>query len=108
MKIVDPALAAKVLADGRTIGHPAQSKEVIGKVRYVARYAQPFTMGVSNTAHVVRFYRMLKKRIEEGNPIEVYMFNTTGRIVAKYTCSILQVELLRNTYGLRRNLETKS
>lgn len=84
VKIVDPALAAKVLADGRTIGHPAQSKEVIGKVRYVARYAQPFTMGVSNTAHVVRFYRMLKKRIEEGNPIEVYMFNTTGRIVAKY------------------------
>jgi len=84
VKIVDPALAAKVLADGRTIGHPAQSREVIGKVRYVARYAQPFTMGVSNTAHVVRFYRMLKKRIREGSPIEVYMFNTTGRIVAKY------------------------
>lgn len=84
MKIVDPALAAKILADGRTIGHPARSKEVIGKVRYVARYAQPFAMGVSNTAHVVRFYRMLKKRIEEGNPVEVYVFNTTGRIVAKH------------------------
>jgi len=72
------------LADGRTIGHPAQAKEVIGRVRYVARYAQPFTMGVTNTAHVVRFYEMLVKRIEEGNPVEVYMFNTTGRIVAKY------------------------
>lgn len=84
IKIVDPAIAAKALADGRTIGHPAQSKEVIGRVRYVARYAQPFTMGVTNTAHVVRFYEMLVKRFEKGNPIEVYMFNTTGRIVAKY------------------------
>ncbi len=84
IKIVDPALAAKALADGRTIGHPAQAKEVIGRVRYVARYAQPFTMGVSNTAHVVRFYQYLKKRIEKGDPIEVYMFNTTGRIIAKY------------------------
>jgi len=41
-------------------------------------------MGVSNTAHVVRFYQYLKKRIEKGDPIEVYMFNTTGRIIAKY------------------------
>jgi len=84
IKIVDEAIAAKVLADGRTIGHPAQAKEVIGKVRYVARYARPFTMGVTNTAHVVRFYQYLKKRKEEGNPIEVYLFNTTGRIIAKY------------------------
>jgi len=84
VKIVDEAIAAKVLADGRTIGHPAQAKEVIGKVRYVARYARPFTMGVTNTAHVVRFYQYLKKRKEEGNPIEVYLFNTTGRIIAKY------------------------
>ncbi len=84
MKIEDPALAAKVLADGRTIGHPAQSKEVIGKIRYVARFAQPFTMGVSNTAHVVRFYEFLKRRAERGDPIQVYMFNNTGRIIAKY------------------------
>ncbi len=84
VKIVDEALAAKVLADGRTIGHPAQAKEVVGKVRYVARYAQPFTMGVTNTAHVVRFYEYLKKRREKGDPIEVYHFNTTGRIIAKY------------------------
>lgn len=84
VKIVDEAIAAKVLADGRTIGHPAQAKEVIGKVRYVARYARPFTMGVTNTAHVVRFYNYLKKRKEKGNPIEVYLFNTTGRIIAKY------------------------
>jgi len=84
VKIVDPALAAKVLADGRTIGHPAQAKEVVGRVRYVARYAQPFTMGATNTDHVVRFYNYLKKRIAQGDPIEVYQLNTTGRIVAKY------------------------
>ena len=84
VKIVDPALAAKALADGRTIGHPAQAKEVVGRIRYVARFAQPFTIGVTNTAHVVRFYQFLKKRIEKGDPIEVYMFNTTGRIIAKY------------------------
>ncbi len=84
VKINDPAFAAKVLADGRTIGHPAQSREVAGRVRYVARYAQPFTIGVSSTEHVVRFYNYLRKRIEMGDPVEVYMFNTTGRIVAKY------------------------
>ncbi|RLG77217.1 MAG: phosphoenolpyruvate carboxykinase [Thermoprotei archaeon] len=84
VKIKDPALAAKVLADGRTIGHPAQAKEVVGRLRYVARFAQPFTMGVPNTAHVVRFYEYLKKRIEKGDPIEVYAFNNTGRIIAKY------------------------
>ncbi len=84
VKIEDIALAAKVLADGRTIGHPAQAKEVVGKVRYVARYALPFTIGVTSTEHVVRFYNYLKKRKEEGNPIEVYLFNTTGRIIAQY------------------------
>ena len=84
IKITDPAFAAKVLADGRTIGHSAQAKEVVGKVRYVARYAQPFTIGVTNTEHVVRFYQYLKKRLEKGDPIEVYQFNTTGRIIAKY------------------------
>ena len=72
------------MADGRTIGHPAQSREVVGRIRYVARFAQPFTMGVPNTAHVVRFYEFLKRRAERGDPIEVYVFNNTGRIVAKY------------------------
>ncbi len=50
----------------------------------MARYAQPFTMGIPNTAHVVRFYEYLKKRQEKGDPIEVYQFNITGRIIAKY------------------------
>lgn len=84
VKITDPAFAAKVLADGRTIGHPAQSREVVGRVRYVARYADPFTIGIPSTAHVVRFYGFLKKRLERGDPVEVYQFNTTGRIIAKY------------------------
>jgi len=83
VKIEDVEFAAKVLADGRTVGHPAQSKEVVGKVRFVARYAQPFTMGVGNTAHVVRFYEMLRVRAEK-DPVEVFLWNTTGRIVAKY------------------------
>ena len=84
VKIVDPAFAAKVLADGRTIGHPAQSKEIAGRVRFVSRYCLPFTMGVNSTAHVIRFYKMLKKRAERGDPIDVYQFNTTGRIIARY------------------------
>lgn len=84
VKINDVAFAAKVLADGRTIGHPAQAKDVVGKVRYVARYAQPFTIGVTSTAHVVRFYEFLKRRAESGDPIEIYLLNTTGRIVAEY------------------------
>ncbi len=84
VKIVDIALAAKVYADGRTIGHPAQSKEVIGRIRYVSRFCKPFTMGVSDTEHVIRFYNYLKKRKERGDPVEVYMLNTTGKIIAKY------------------------
>lgn len=84
LKIEDPALAAKVLADGRTIGHPAQARALIGQVRYVTRYCLPFTMGTSSTAHIVRFYEFLKKRKKSGNPVEAYQFNTTGRIVAKY------------------------
>ena len=85
VKIVDEALAMKALADGRTIGHPAQAKELAGRVRYVPRYADPFTMGVSNTAHIVRLYGFFKRRRERGDPIEVYQLNTIGNIVAKYT-----------------------
>ncbi len=84
MRVEDPALAAKILADGRTIGHPAQSREVVGRIRYVARFAQPFTVGVPCSAHVTRLYRYLVRRAEEGDPVEVYVFNNTGRIVAEY------------------------
>ncbi|MCD6421593.1 MAG: phosphoenolpyruvate carboxykinase, partial [Thaumarchaeota archaeon] len=83
-KIADPAFAAKVLADGRTIGHPAQARDAFGVV-FATRYCKPFTIGVPSTKHVLRFYEMLKKRIEKGDPIEVYQFNTTGRIIARYT-----------------------
>lgn len=85
LKIQDPTFAAKVLADGRTLGHPAQSVEVAGLVRFVSRYCLPFTMGVESAKHVVRFYEFLKKRLEKGDPIEVYQFNTTGKIGTKYT-----------------------
>ena len=84
VKITDPAFAAKVLADGRTVGHPAQSKDAVGII-FSTRYCKPFTMGVPSTYHVLRFYSMLKKRIEKGDPIEVYQFNTTGRIISEYT-----------------------
>ena len=84
VKITDPAFAAKVLADGRTIGHPAQARDAFGVV-FATRYCKPFTMGVPSTKHVLRFYEMLKKRMEKGDPIEVYQFNTTGRIIAQYT-----------------------
>ncbi len=84
IKVEDPALAAKIYADGRTIGHPAQSKEVIGRIRYVSRFCKPFTIGVRDTDHVIRFYNYLKKRHEQGDPVEVYVLNTTGRIIAKY------------------------
>ena len=84
LKIEDLAFAAKVLADGRTLGHPAQSYEVAGLVRFVSRYCLPFTIGVESTEHVVRFYEFLKKKLEKGAPIKVYQFNTTGRIGTKY------------------------
>jgi phosphoenolpyruvate carboxykinase (ATP) len=41
-------------------------------------------MGASSAAHVVRFYEILKKREEEGNPVEVYLVNTVGRIGSEY------------------------
>jgi len=84
VKITDPAFAAKVLADGRTVGHPAQSKDAVGII-FSSRYCLPFTMGIPSTMHVLRFYEMLRRRMERGDPIDVYQFNTTGRIVAEYT-----------------------
>jgi len=83
IKINDPAFAAKVLADGRTIGHPAQSKDAVGVI-FSTRYCKPFTMGVPSREHVLRFYEMLRKRLEKGDPVDIYQFNTTGRIVAEH------------------------
>ncbi|MEM3258668.1 MAG: phosphoenolpyruvate carboxykinase (ATP) [Thermoproteota archaeon] len=82
MKIVDPAFAVKVLADGKTIGHPAQSKDLVGQIRYVPRFSE-FTIGVRDSMHLVRFFEFLKKRTKN-NPIEVFVFTSTGRIGAKY------------------------
>ncbi|ACB07075.1 phosphoenolpyruvate carboxykinase (ATP) [Candidatus Korarchaeum cryptofilum] len=78
MRVRDPAIAAKFLADGKTIGHPAQAKELVGKVRYVPRFSE-FTIGVSDSMHVLRFYEMLRRR-----DVEVYVFVTTGRVGAEY------------------------
>ena len=84
LKINDPAFAAKVLADGRTVGHPAQSIEGVGEEKFSSRYCLPFTMGVSNAAHVNRFYEFMKEREGTDNPIEVYQLNTTGRVGTEY------------------------
>ena len=72
------------MADGRTIGHPAQTDIGIGEVKYVARYCLPFTMGVGNAAHVIRFYGFLKKRVGSEDPLDVYLINTTGRVGTEY------------------------
>jgi len=84
LKINDAAFGAKVLADGRTTGHPAQSQRGIGEEKYESRYCLPFTMGVGNAAHVNRFYQFVKEREGTDNPIEIYQINTTGRVGAKY------------------------
>ena len=84
LKLNDPAFAAKVLADGRTTGHPAQGSEGVGEEKYESRYCLPFTMGVGNAAHVHRFYYFLRTRCGTDNPIEVYQFNTTGRVGTRY------------------------
>ena len=84
LKLNDPAFAAKVLADGRTVGHPAQSQEGVGEVKYASRYCLPFTMGVGNAAHVQRFYEFICKREGTDNPIELYLINTTGCVGSEY------------------------
>ena len=80
LKIADPVFAAKVLADGRTVGHPAQSLKGVGQEKFESRYCLPFTMGVGNAEHVERFLSFLKQRQGTKNPIEVYQINTTGRV----------------------------
>ncbi len=84
LKLNDPVFAAKVLADGRTVGHPAQSLKGVGEVKYESRYCLPFTMGVPNADHVHRFYSYLEKRWGTDNPIEIYQLNTTGAVGCKY------------------------
>lgn len=84
LKLNDASFAAKVLADGRTTGHPAQSRKGVGEEKYESRYCLPFTMGVANAAHVKRFYEFIKKREKSDNPLEVYQISTTGRVGAKY------------------------
>lgn len=84
VKLVDTAFAAKVLADGRTVGHPAQSLKGVGEVKYETRYCLPFTMGVPSSAHVHRFFTFLEARVAAGDPIDVYCINTTGRVGTEY------------------------
>lgn len=84
VKINDADFAAKVLADGRTVGHPAQSAKGVGEEKYASRYCSPFTMGVGSADHVHRFHGFLKKREGTDNPIEVYLINTTGKVGTEY------------------------
>jgi phosphoenolpyruvate carboxykinase (ATP) len=84
LKLNDPDFAAKVLADGRTVGHPAQSLVGVGKTKYQSRYCLPFTMGVDSADHVHRFHSYLAERHGTADPIEVYQLNTTGSVGCKY------------------------
>jgi phosphoenolpyruvate carboxykinase (ATP) len=92
VKIQDPAFAAKVLADGRSVGHPAIAKTGVGEELYETRYCLPFTMGVGNAAHVERFYGFLKKRKDAGDFIDVYLLNTTGKVGAEYEWTERQLD----------------
>jgi len=84
VKINEPAFAAKILADGRTIGHPAQSRIGVGQEKYESRYCLPFTMGATNAQHTARFHSFLRKRLQNAEPVDVYLINTTGRVGAEY------------------------
>lgn len=84
LKITDPNFAAKVLADGRTVGHPAQSAEGVGQVKYETRYCLPFTMGVGSAEHVHRFRDIIASTVGTDRELEVYQINTTGRVGAEY------------------------
>ena len=99
-KLEDPNFAAKVLADGRSVGHPAISISVIGKELYETRYCLPFTMGVSSAAHVTRFREILRKQREKDRPIDVYLVNTTGKIGAEYEW--IDEKLGEKTYRMPR------
>lgn len=92
LKITDPNFGAKVLADGRTVGHPAQSLEGVGQTKYSSRYCLPFTMGVGNAEHVHRFRDFVANSQGTDRPIEIYQINTTGRVGAEY-------EMVESTLG---------
>lgn len=90
VKISDADLAAAVLAAGRTVGHPAQAAELVGKERFVPLY-NPFIIGkrARRSDHVHRFHQFLLNRLEKHkksgeDPIECYLINTTGRIGTEY------------------------
>lgn len=91
LKINDVAFAAKVLSDGRTTVHPAQTRKGVGESKYESRYCLPFTMGIGNVAHLVRFYQFMKAREKSENPVEVYLINTTGSVGAKYNWEEVQL-----------------
>lgn len=92
VKINDVNFAAKVLADGRTVGHPAQSQAGIGETKYCSRYCLPFTMGVGNAVHVHRLWELIAKRRDSATPVEIYQINTTGKIGAKYEWKTLVLD----------------
>lgn len=100
VKIEDLAFAAKVLADGRTVGHPAQSIAVVGKELYESRYCLPFTMGVGNAEHVVRFYKILKN-LKKKSHLDIYLLNTVGKIGAEYEW--IEEELGEKNYMMPRS-----
>jgi len=91
LKLNDTNFAVKVLADGRTVGHPAQSQEGIGETKYSSRYCLPFTMGVTNAEHLHRFREILHLRHAAGEPIQVYQINTTGKVGAAYEWDTVQL-----------------
>ncbi|MEM3737715.1 MAG: phosphoenolpyruvate carboxykinase (ATP) [Candidatus Bathyarchaeia archaeon] len=91
VKINDAAFAAKVLAEGRTTGHPAQSRVGVGESKYESRYCLPFTMGVGNAAHVIRFYEFVKAREASADPVNIYLLNTTGCVGAEYEWAEVQL-----------------
>ncbi len=84
LKLTDPNFAAKVLADGRTVGHPAQSAEGVGEAKFESRYCLPFTMGVGSAEHVHRFRDLIADKVGTDRPMEIYQINTTGHIGAEY------------------------
>lgn len=84
VRISDAAFAAKMLADGRTVVHPAQSLKNVGESKYESRYCLPFTIGVNNAVLVERFYNFLKTWEMRGDPVEVYLINTVGKVGAEY------------------------
>jgi len=90
VKIEDVDFAAATLAAGRTVGHPAQAAELVGKERFVPLY-NPFIIGkrARRADHVHRFHQFLinrRKRHEQTgeDPLECYLINTTGRVGTQY------------------------